>query len=500
VSSSKKAIRDLGIGRAVTRPQDRKGMTEFEFVPRIVNPTKMRRVVVLSADEEIRSAGPALREQMPWVEVSTLSDPIAASRYSSAEATAFVFDDTAMALVRAEEVRKNNQDAVLVLLSSNPFIHCSPPQMARERFPYTVAADLVFATHRNELPVRGLIAAVVRAAEDRLNIERYSKVRRFIFLVVDDEPRWFSQFLPVLYDIIGQRADVMVTRTYEETLAFLFGSETGPEEDEGDYRLQGHGDDVVCLITDIFIPKGRDLSGGAGRDLIALVRKYYPRYPIIVASKAKEAEDLRGDVFVMPKGDPGSLEKMRDYVLNDTGMGDFLVRDEAGREVRRVRSIYEMHRILKEAEGDTEEAATLRERLDVYGEHDRFSTWLYMHSFRELGDRLRPLRHRGPAMLRALERNLRREILQMQRTPLVVGEARVFGLLDLVNVLRSADPAVIHPLSDDDVLSSWLDRKGYPELAEELRPIHGSGPELITDLLEHVERWLKVYRERGEAP
>jgi hypothetical protein len=102
-------------------------------------------------------------------------------------------------------------------------------------------------------------------------------------------------------------------------------------------------------------------------------------------------------------------------------------------------------------------------------------------------------------MLRALERNLRREILQLQRTPLVVGEARVFSLLDLVNVLRSADPGVIQPLSDDDVLSSWLDRKGYPELAEELRPIHGSGPELVTDLLEHVERWLKVYRERGEA-
>jgi len=291
----------------------------------------------------------------------------------------------------------------------------------------------------------------------------------------------------------------MITRTYEETLAFLFGAEVEPEAEEGNYRLRGHGDDVVCLITDIFIPRGREMAGGAGRDLITLVRKYYPRYPIIVASKTKEAENLRGDAFVMPKGDPGSLEKLREYILNDTGMGDFLIRDEAGREVRRVRNIHEMHRVLKEAEGDTEEAAALRERLDVYGEHDRFSTWLYMHSFRELGDRLQPLRLRGPAMLRALERNLRRDILQMQRTPLVVGEARVLSLLDLVNVLRSADPGVIQPLSDDDILSSWLDRKGYPELAEELRPIHGSGPGLIRDLLEQVERWLEVYRERGDA-
>lgn len=37
-------------------------------------------------------------------------------------------------------------------------------------------------------------------------------------IIDDDEPRWFSQFLPVLYNIIGQRADVKLTRTYEETM------------------------------------------------------------------------------------------------------------------------------------------------------------------------------------------------------------------------------------------------------------------------------------------
>jgi hypothetical protein len=341
--------------------------------------------------------------------------------------------------------------------------------------------------------------SVVRAAEDRLNIEKYSQVRRFIFLIVDDEPRWFSQFLPVLYGVIGQRADVMVTRTYEETLEFLFGVERESEIDARNYHLRGHGDDVVCLITDIFFPRGDEPASDAGRDLIRLTRMYYPRYPIIVASKAKEALDMEREAFVMPKGDPGSLEKLHDYIRNFTGMGDFLIRDENGIEIRRVRNIHEMYRLLEEAEGRTEEAEKLKERLDAYGAYDQFSTWLYMHSFRELGDTLRPIRLEGPRLIRTVKRHLRREILRMRYTPLVVDRIRVFTLSELVDVLRTVDPEKIQPLSDDDVFSSWLDRKGYPELAEELRPIHGSGDEMVRRLIERLEKWLEFYRVRGSA-
>ena len=183
-----------------------------------------------------------------------------------------------------------------------------------------------------------IITAVVRCAEDKLNIEKYSKERRFIFLIVDDEPRWFSQFLPVLYNIIGQRADVMVTRTYEQALKFLFDVNHSTEINE-DYRSQGKGDDVVCLITDIFFPKNNNLESDAGRELVHLVNKFYPRIPIIIASKARQADDLRRIAYIMPKGDPGSLETLSDYIHDFTGMGDFIIRGKSGKEHYRIKHI-----------------------------------------------------------------------------------------------------------------------------------------------------------------
>jgi len=80
---------------------------------------------------------------------------------------------------------------------------------------------------------------------------------------VDDEPSWPSQFLPILYNIIGQRADVKITRTYEENTTVHVRVEDEALIRE-DYRENGYGDQVVCLITDILFPKGGRIDSEAG--------------------------------------------------------------------------------------------------------------------------------------------------------------------------------------------------------------------------------------------
>jgi len=470
---------------------------EYAFIPRIINPRKISNVVILSAGEEVRASVNVLRERVPWVETNVLSNPLTVSDYQSGRASVFIFDDTAMNIVDAEKIRRNNPDAVLVLLSANPFIYCSPPAIAEEKFPYATRADLVFALDNREFTPQKIITSVVRSAEDRLNIERYSRARRFIFLIVDDEPRWFSQFLPVLYDIVGQRADVMMTRTYEETLAFLFGVESESEIDEEGYRFMGYGDDVVCLITDIFFPKGNDMACKAGLDVIRLAHKYYPRYPVIIASKARAADELKEMAFVLPKGDPGSLEKLREYIQNFTAMGDFVICGGDGEELYRATNIQELYELVLEASGGTERAKTLRECIEIYADNDHFSTWLYMHSFRELADLLRPKQTRGRELFSMLKRYLKREVLRLSCTPLVIAGNKIFELEDLLNFLKRADADRLQPFSDNDAFSSWLDRKGYPELAEELRPIHASGEKIREILIRHVEKWKSIYDQRS---
>jgi hypothetical protein len=224
---------------------------EFRFTPRIINPVKIKNVIIFSADEQIRQTKEVLKKSMPWVKVEILSDPVSAGNYRSKGAMVLILDDVALNMVNTEAVKQKNKDAVIVLLSATELVHCSPPFVAREKLPYTAKADLVFAFTKTESAPEKIIPSVVRSAEDFLNISKYSKVRRYIFLIVDDEPRWFSQFFPILYDIIGQRADIMTVRTYEEALKFLFGVERESEIDARQYMSSGHGDDVVCLITDM---------------------------------------------------------------------------------------------------------------------------------------------------------------------------------------------------------------------------------------------------------
>ena len=471
-------------------------MTITKFVPRIINPVKITRAVIFSAEESVRKAVGTLEENMPWIECCIFGDPLSVSTYQSDRATVFLLDDTSMAFVDSEKIHNNNKDAVIVLLSSNGLIHRSPPSVAEEKYPYTSRADLIFAVNTAEFLPNRIVTSVVRSAEDLLNIEKYSKVRRYIFLIVDDEPRWFSQFLPVLYNIIGQRADVKMTRTHEETMQFIFGVEREEDIDPENFLFRGHGDDVVCLITDVFFPQGQDLRSKAGVDLIRLIDKYYPRIPAIIASKSKEAEDLNNLAFILPKGDPGSIETLRTYIYDCTGIGDFLVNDRDGKEIYRAKHIRELYKIVKKAEKDTAGARHLRDLLEGYGRRDSFSTWLYMHGFRELADRLRPIHITGKEMIAVLESQLKEEIRHIEKIPLVIDSVEIFDLPDLLEELRRADPAKIQKHSDTDAFSNWLDLKCYPELAKELRPIHGSGEKLSQTLAAIVEKWMKTYKVR----
>lgn len=465
------------------------------YAPRVINPKKISHALIFSADEEIQKAKRSIHENMPWVEVQIINNPLAAAQFKPSGACVLLCDDTALNFLDPKMVRKNCPDLVIVLMSAIELIHCSPPAITYKKYPYATKADMIFAYDRKDCSPQKIITSIVRSAEDQLNIEKYSTARRYIFLVVDDEPRWASQFLPVLYDIIGQRAAIKLTRTYEETLLFLFGVKDDSLIDKNNYLKNGHGDDVVCLITDIFFPRGGKMQGDAGRDLIHLINKYYRRFPKIIASKASQANDFKSTAFTMPKGDPGSLQTLREYINDYTGMGDFLISSPTGKILYRIKNIPEMLDILKKAEKDTKHGKQLRDILEVYGKRDNFSTWLYMHGYKELANKVLPMRRKGRPLILLLKRLFEKEIKRAEITPLLIDGIEIYTLDELLEALRTIPPARIQNLSDNDVFSTWLDSRGFAELAEEIRPIHGKGIKLEKTLANKVEKWIKIYSQ-----
>jgi hypothetical protein len=87
----------------------------------------------------------------------------------------------------------------------------------------------------------------------------------------------------------------------------------------------------------------------------------------------------------------------------------------------------------------------------------------------------------------------------MEQTPLLLQDRKIFSLDDLRAAIQSLDPETIQPYSDNDIISCWLDRQGYPELAEELRPIHGTGVGLSRTLTQTIEKWIGFYKEKDRG-
>ncbi len=468
--------------------------SEHRFRPRSIHPIKVGQVVIFSAEKRIRESAELLMEVMPWLNVEVLREPRAVNEYETDLPLAFILDDTALPVVDTDAIRGNNPGCVIVLLTANTFLQSSAPRPSRERFPFSASADLVFAYDSDTCAPHLIVPAAVRAVEDLINIRRSGHMKRFVFLVVDDEPRWVSQFLPVLYNIIGQRAAVMIARTFEEALTFLFGTDDEATIEHPDSTIAGQGDDVVFLITDLVFPRKNELDSDSCRDLIRLITQRYPRIPIVIASKADDAEAFRDDFYILPKGDPGSLTELKDHIHDYSGIGDFLIIDDGNNVLYRITSIHELHDVLCLAEEESPEGLKILDILEVYGQRDAFSTWLYMHSYRELGDIIRPDRSQGLQLISFLKEHIAKEIERLDRTPLIIGSEYVYTLHDLVGTLQSVPQEVIQKLADSDVISSWLDWQGYTLLAEEVRPIHGIGENLREAITTVIDRWIRDYR------
>ena len=431
---------------------------------RVINPHKIQKAFIFAMNPQIREAARRLDRRLPHCELTFISDPADCNSKLADKTFVLFVDEGAMPFHDRQEFKRKNPFGVSALLTYDTQVGCAPTQEEAERiYPLCRDADLVFHVNDTDCKPVDVMPAVMRHAEDLHNLEYHKRARRCIFLVVDDELRWFSQFLPVLYRIIGQRAGVMMARTYEEAREIL----------------DQHGSDVVCLITDMLFPMGGKITADAGRRLVLSTKKKWPRIPIIVASKMAKAEELQRSALILPKGDPGYVEILDQYVHDFTGIGDFLFVHE-GKMWRCAKTLAELGQAIADAPV---------ELLDEYAEKDYFSTWLYMHGFRDLADRLVVRQDRGEELRDVLTSNLERELVKVERLELVlqnrdkevVGRARTVD--ELVELVARVDLRTLKEYSKKDHFSMWLMRKGHPEVADRVRPIHGAGEELREEIL-----------------
>ena len=233
------------------------------------------------------------------------------------------------------------------------------------------------------------LLAMIKQVEDRRNAEHDILVGGVQgIILVEDEPRFYSIYLPHFYtEITSQtgrlmseginlshrllriraRPKILLAQDYEEAWELY-------ERYEG--KLLG-------IITDVSYPRNGKLDHEAGIALATKIRDRDEDLPILVQSMEREHLEKAMEVGAqfMSKKSPHLLEDLREYILENFGFGDFIFKLPDGTAIARAADVREMLRALAEVPDDS---------VVYHASRNHFSAWFKARTEFELASSLRP--------------------------------------------------------------------------------------------------------------
>ncbi len=286
----------------------------------------------------------------------------------------------------AREIKNIRQNLPIILLS--PFLKgiCPFPANTPES-QNDHCIDKIFIWSGNS----DLLLALVKNAEDHLNVEQDTKLSNVrVLILVEDSPEYYSIFLPIIYKevvtqtqallrfglndtqkliTIRKRPKILLARSYEEAMAMY----------------QKYRASVLCVISDTRLPRKNSMDAEAGIAILTQIRKEIPKIPLLLMSSEsanKEKAKNIASTFI-DKNAPDLLGKTRDFFRCHLGFGDFVFRMPDGREIGRAPNFLQFEAKL---------AGIPDESIAYHIDNNHFSNWLMAGSEIDLGLQFRSVK------------------------------------------------------------------------------------------------------------
>ena len=234
-----------------------------------------------------------------------------------------------------------------------------------------------------------ILISIVSYIEDKRNVLHDTRTIGVpVILVVEDDIRYYSAFLPAIYtELITQsrriiseglnvahklvrlraRPKILLSSTYEDAL-----------QQATEYREY-----LLGVVSDIEFPLGGELSTEAGFELARRIQEKVPDVPIVLQSSRTEFRaraNAEGCSFLR-KRSPTLLRDLRRLLTEHLGFGDFVFRLPNHTEVARARDLNELEARLGEVP---------EESIAYHSERNHFSRWLRARTEFALAQKLRP--------------------------------------------------------------------------------------------------------------
>ncbi len=236
--------------------------------------------------------------------------------------------------------------------------------------------------------VRTLLA-MVKDQEDRRNL-RHDTGRMGVpaILVVEDNIRFYSSFLPVIYTELMAHSQRLISEGLNPSQKML-RIRARPKillcetfEKAWEY-FEKYEENILGILSDFEFPRGGKLDRRAGVELVSHIHEVRPDIPIVMQSSIPENEAVAASLnasFLL-KGSPLLLHRLREVMLEQFGFGDFVFRMPDGSEIDRATDLKSLVEKLESVPAES---------LAFHGERNHFSMWLKARTEFALAEGLRP--------------------------------------------------------------------------------------------------------------
>ncbi len=247
-----------------------------------------------------------------------------------------------------------------------------------------------------------ILIAIVKYVEDKRNVLHDTRAMGVpVLLVVEDNIRYYSSFLPVIYtEIIKQSRRVIqeginvahkLVRMQARPKILLASN-----FEEAAKLVQEYRDYIFGVVSDVEFPWQGELSPEAGFELARMVRSLTPDVPVVLQTSRTEFRpraQAEGYSFLR-KRSPTLLKDLRRLLTDHFGFGDFVFRMPDQHEVARARDLNELEEQLQ---------TVAPESIVYHAQSNHFSHWLMARTEFALAAKLRPRKvsdFNGPEHLR----------------------------------------------------------------------------------------------------
>ncbi len=259
-----------------------------------------------------------------------------------------------------------------------------------------------------------VLVAIVKYVEDRRNVAHDTAAMGVrVLLVVEDNVRYYSSFLPEIYTELIRQSERLLSEGINPSHKLvrtrarpkLLLASTFEQAWELVTRYERY---LLGLISDVEFPRNGASSREAGFDLVRLVRERIPDLPIVLQSSRAEfaAGAARVGASFLRKYSETLLSDLRTLLVENFAFGDFIFRLPDGTPVDRAGDLKSLEEKLRTVPAES---------IAYHAQRNHFSNWFGARTEFALARKMRPRRVSDFATVEELRHDLIASIGEYRR-------------------------------------------------------------------------------------